>query len=215
MRGEGCGGPGAAPLPYAGAGLSGGGKALTSRLFILAASRPPGLPLPARLGMAGMPRPWLGRGSGAVAGMRGEPRPAGPPGLPEPGPRLPRLPPPPPPPPPAGAAAAAGQVEVNFCLPPAKGLRRRAATPVPSPSPSPSRAAAPAGSPAAGGQHLEAALPSRTDAPNSWCGAATALPLASFPRADSKAFRSQLPSVFFPQNSSFCQACSPCRLFGC
>lgn len=48
------------------------------RVFILCASRAPLRPLPARLGMAGEPRPWLGRGSAAVQGIRGELQPAGP-----------------------------------------------------------------------------------------------------------------------------------------
>lgn len=78
-----CGAPGAAPLPRsppaaAGAGMSRADNALTIRVFILCASRPPALPLPARLGMAGKPQTWLGRGSAAVAGIRGELHPAGP-----------------------------------------------------------------------------------------------------------------------------------------
>lgn len=65
-------------LPAAGAGMSRANNALTIRVFILCASRPPVLPLPARLGMAGKPQTWLGRGSAAVAGIRGELHPAGP-----------------------------------------------------------------------------------------------------------------------------------------
>lgn len=60
------------------AGPSRTGAALTIRVFILCASRAPLRPLPARLGMAGEPRPWLGRGSAAVQGIRGELQPAGP-----------------------------------------------------------------------------------------------------------------------------------------
>lgn len=51
--------------------MSSANNALTIRVFILCASRPPVLPLPARLGMAGKPQTWLGQGSAAVAGIRG------------------------------------------------------------------------------------------------------------------------------------------------
>lgn len=65
-------------LPATGAGMSSANNALTIRVFILCASRPPVLPLPARLGMAGKPQTWLGQGSAAVAGIRGELHPDGP-----------------------------------------------------------------------------------------------------------------------------------------
>lgn len=134
-----------------------------------------------RHGSAREAPPWRGLGGNYT---RPDPR-----SLPEPGPRLPRLPPPPPPPPPAGAAAASGQVEVNFCLP----LRRAA----PAARGGGERRGSPRRAPrprqAAGGRRL----PGPRRAPGERAGAASLGP-AFCPACSTGARRSRYISCIFP-----------------